>query len=82
LRVVTSKPGAPATSRDLWEVDLERGVSRPLGPRRLAELKLPQLARAPVDLKGKDGVLWFEPHTSRERVALRGPSVPTGAPLR
>ncbi len=82
LRVVTSRPGAPATSRDLWEVDLERGVARPLGPRRLAELKLPLLARTPVDLAGKDGVIWFEPRTSRERVALRGPSAPAAAPPR
>jgi hypothetical protein len=79
LRVVTSRPGAPGSLRDLWQVDLERWTVRPLGVRRLAELKLPQLARSPVDLEGKDGVVWFEPWASRERVALRGPAAPAAS---
>jgi hypothetical protein len=82
LRAVTSRPGAPASSWDLWEVDLERGRARPLGPRHLASLKPPELARGPVDLQGQDGVVWFEPRALRERVALRAPSAPAAAPLR
>jgi len=54
-------------------VDLDSGAARPLGPRRLAELKLPQLARSTVDFAGKDGVVWFEPWASRERVVLKKP---------
>ncbi|MFL6259560.1 MAG: hypothetical protein ACJ76Y_07610 [Thermoanaerobaculia bacterium] len=79
LWVVTSRPGAPGSVRDLWRVDLERGTVQPMGTRRLAELKLPQLARSPVDLEGKDGVIWFEPWAARERVALKGPAAPAAA---
>jgi hypothetical protein len=82
LRVVTSRRGAPSAVRDLWAVDLERGLARPLGPRRLAELKLPQLARGTVDFAGKDGVVWFEPWASRDRVALKELAAPAAAPPR
>jgi len=81
LRVVTSKRGG-AHFRELWQVDLERGTVQRMGTRRLADLKLPQLARSPVDLAGKDGVVWFEPWASRERVALKGPAAPAAAPPR
>jgi hypothetical protein len=79
LRVVTFRLGAPASACDLWRVDLERGAVQPLGTRRLAELKLPQLARSPVDFAGKDGVVWFAPWASRERVALKEPAAPASA---
>ena len=79
LRVVTARPGAPASTRDLWRVDLEHGTVQPLGTRRLAGLKIPQLARSPVDLAGKDGVVWYEPWASRERVALKAPAAPAAA---
>jgi hypothetical protein len=82
LRVVASRPGIPASVRDLWQVDLERGTVQPMGRLRLAELKLPQLARGPVDFAGKDGAVWLEPWASRERVALKGPAAPAAAPPR
>jgi hypothetical protein len=81
LRVVTSRRGAPASVRDLWQVDLERGTVQRLRALRLAELKLPELAgsSSSVDLAGRDGVVWFEPWASRERVALKGPAAPAAA---
>ncbi|HEY2290280.1 MAG TPA: hypothetical protein VGM86_06200 [Thermoanaerobaculia bacterium] len=79
LRVVTSRPGAP---RELWQVDLEPGTVRRLGTVRLADLKLPQLARSPVDLEDVDGVIWYEPWSSRTRVVLKGPAAPAVATLR
>ena len=79
LRVVASRAGAPGSVRDLWEVDLERGTARRVRALHLAELKLPRLARSPVDFAGKDGAVWLEPWASRERVALRAPAAPAAA---
>jgi hypothetical protein len=72
LRVITSRRGGPPHSRELWQVDLERGTAQPMGARRVAILDLPQVPRSRVDLKGVDGVVWFEPWTSRARVVLKG----------
>ena len=79
LRVVTSRPGAP---RELWQVDLEPGTIRRMGTLRLASLDLPQVARSRVDLKDVDGVVWYEPWSSRTRVVLKGPAAPAVAPPR
>jgi hypothetical protein len=79
LRVVTHRRGAPPRAYELWQVDLERGTVRRTGPLRLAELKLPQLARSPVDLADIDGVVWYEPWSARTRVVLKGPAAPAAA---
>ncbi|HEY4594610.1 MAG TPA: hypothetical protein VIJ61_19485 [Thermoanaerobaculia bacterium] len=76
LRVVTSRPGAP---RELWQVDLEQGTIRRMGTLRLASLDLPQVARSRVDLKDVDGVVWYEPWSTRTRVVLKRPVAPAAA---
>jgi hypothetical protein len=72
LRVVTRRRGDASKLHELWQVDLERGTAKPLGTRRLAILEAPLLPQARVDLQGVDGVVWYEPWTSRSRVVLKG----------
>jgi hypothetical protein len=72
LRVAGLRTGAPRPSWEVWLVDLETGGVRSLGPRRLAELKSPLFKDARLSLAGKDGVIWYDPWSSRGRILLKG----------
>jgi hypothetical protein len=72
VRVAGLRIGAPRPSWEAWLVDLETGGIKSLGLRRLAELKVPQLAKPRFSLKGKDGVFWYDPWSSRGRIVLKG----------
>ncbi len=76
LRVVTSGPRPADPTHEIWQVDLAHGAARSLGRRRLANLKSPLLAlrlpKRPEALSGKDGVIWLDPSSLRQRVVLKG----------
>ena len=73
LRVAGLRTGAPRPSWQVWRVDLETGGARPEGVRRLAELKPPVIAGPRFSLGDKDGVIWYDPWSSRGRIVLKGP---------
>ncbi len=73
LRVAGLRTGAPRPSWEVWLVDLETGGAKPQGTRRLAELKPPVIAGPRFSLEDKDGVIWYDPWSSRGRIVLKGP---------
>lgn len=73
VRVAGLRRGDPRPSWQIWTVDLGTGAVQPQGLRRLAELKLPVLARRPVSFAGKDGVVWNDYGNSQQRIVLKGP---------
>jgi hypothetical protein len=73
LRVAGLRTGTPHhPSWEVWFVDLATGGARSLGSRRLAELKPPVFKDARLSLDGKDGVIWYDPWSSRGRIILKG----------
>lgn len=72
LRVAGLRTGAPRPSWEVWLVDLETGGTKPQGLRRLAELKPPVLGMRRFSLGDKDGVIWYDPWSSRGRIVLKG----------
>lgn len=72
LRVAGLRTGTPHPSWEVWLVDLEAGSARSLGPRRLAELKPPLFKDSRFSLEDKDGVIWYDPWSSRGRIVLKG----------
>jgi hypothetical protein len=72
LRVAGLRTGAPRPSWEVWRVDLETGGARSQGVRRLAELKPPVIAAPRFSLEDKDGVIWYDPWSSRGRIVLKG----------
>jgi len=72
LRVAGLRTGAPRPSWEVWRVDLETGAAQSQGVRRLAELKPPVIAGPRFSLRDKDGVIWYDPWSSRGRIVLKG----------
>jgi len=77
LRVVTSGPKPSDPTHEVWQVDLNQGTVRSLGRRQLASLENPMIAlRLPKrarSLSAKDGLIWLDFSTFRQRVVLKGP---------
>jgi hypothetical protein len=76
LRVVTSGPKPTDPTHEIWQVDLAHGTARSLGRHRLASLESPQIALRlpgrPEILSGKDGLIWLDFSSFRQRVVLKG----------
>jgi hypothetical protein len=76
LRVVTSGPKPSAPTYEIWQVDLARGTARSLGRRRLASLDSPLIAmrlkQRSQTLSGKEGLIWLDFSSFRQRVVLKG----------
>ncbi|HEY0558008.1 MAG TPA: hypothetical protein VGG20_27410 [Thermoanaerobaculia bacterium] len=76
LKVVTSGPGPSDPTHQIWQVDLDHGTARSLGRRQLASLENPMIAlRLPKrarSLSAKDGLIWLDFSTFRQRVVLKG----------
>jgi hypothetical protein len=77
LRVVTSGPRPTDPATQLWQVDLAHGTARSLGRRALGRLEFPLLIlrppQRPEPLSGKDGLIWWDSSSQRQRVILKGP---------
>ncbi|MEO6195708.1 MAG: hypothetical protein ABIS20_22020 [Thermoanaerobaculia bacterium] len=72
LRVAGLRSGTRRASWEVWLVDLETGGAKSQGTRRLAELKPPVIAGPRFSLEDKDGVIWYDPWSSRGRIVLKG----------
>ena len=77
LRVVTSGPRPTDPATQLWQVDRAHGTARSLGRRALGRLEFPLLIlrppQRPEPLSGKDGLIWWDSSSQRQRVILKGP---------
>jgi hypothetical protein len=76
LRVVTSGPKPNDPTHEIWQVDLAHGSAQSRGRKWLGTLDLPEIAlrlpKRPQILSGKDGLIWLDPSSLRQRVVLKG----------